>query len=69
MNNIGNLLYSYMLIPLNKLLHHVLDTMEPSPGSRPALQPVRTAVSPGVSDIRRRGYPRKPGQLSVGHGP
>jgi hypothetical protein len=65
MKNIGIWLYRYMAIHANRLRHlvwTVLDTTTPSPGYRPALQRVRTPVSPSVNDIRLRsdvlrGYP------------
>ena len=57
MKNIGIWLYRYIAIHTNKLLHHVwakLDAMRPCPMYRPALQRVRTSVSPSVDDLRRR---------------
>ena len=57
MKNIGIWLYRYMAIHVNHMLHHVLaglHAMTPSPVSRPALQRVRTPVSPSVNDIRLR---------------
>ena len=57
MKNLGIWLYRYMTIRMDHMLHHVstmLDAMAPSPMSRPALQRVRTSVSPSVNDIRLR---------------
>ena len=57
MKNLGIWLYRYMTMYMNHGLHHVLavlDALAPSPMSRPALQRVRTPVSPSVNDIRRR---------------
>jgi hypothetical protein len=57
MKNIGIWLYRYMAMYLNHVLHLVLtvpDAMTPPPVYRPALQRVRTPVSPGVNDIRLR---------------
>lgn len=57
MKNIGILLYRYMVIRMDHILHHVLtglDAMLPAPVSRPALQRVRTPVSPSLNDIRLR---------------
>jgi hypothetical protein len=57
MKQIGILLYRYMAIHMDHLLHHVLtalDAMMPALVSRPALQHVRTPVSPTLNDIRLR---------------
>ena len=57
MKNIGIWLYRYMAMHVNHVLHLVLtglDAMTPSPVYRPALQRVRTPVSPSVNDIRLR---------------
>ena len=57
MKNIGILLYRYMAIHVDHMRHHVwamLDAMMPAPVSRPALQRVRTPVSPSLNDIRLR---------------
>ena len=57
MKNIGIWLYRYMAIHVDHMLHHVLallDAMMPAPVSRPALQRVRTPVSPSLNDIRLR---------------
>jgi hypothetical protein len=57
MKNIGNLLYRYMAVHMDHIRHHVLamlDAMMPAPVSRPALQRVRTPVSPSLNDIRLR---------------
>ena len=57
MRNIGIWLYRYIAIHTNHALHHVwamLDAMTPSPVYRPALQCVRTPVSPNLSNIRLR---------------
>ena len=57
MKNIGIWLYRYMSIHMDHMLHHVLtmlDAMMPAPVSRPALQRVRTPVSPSLNDIRLR---------------
>jgi hypothetical protein len=57
MKNLGVLLYSYMAICIDHLLHYVmatLDALAPVPMYRPALQRVRTHVSPGASAIRLR---------------
>ena len=57
MRNIGIWLYRYMTIYVDHMWHHVLamlDAMMPAPVSRPALQHVRTPVSPSFNDIRLR---------------
>jgi hypothetical protein len=57
MKNIGIWLYHYMTIHMGRMRDHVLamlDALRPAPGSRPALQRVRTPVSPSVDDIRLR---------------
>jgi len=57
MKNIVFWLYRYMAIHMDHMLHHVLaplDAMMPDPVSRPALQRVRTPVSPHLNDIRLR---------------
>jgi hypothetical protein len=57
MKNLGVWLYRYMAIHVDYMLHHVLtvlDAMMPAPVSRPALQRVRTPVSPSLNDIRLR---------------
>jgi len=57
MKNLGIWLYRYMAIHVDHMLHHVLtvlDAMMPAPVSRPALQRVRTPVSPSLNDIRLR---------------
>jgi hypothetical protein len=57
MKNLGIWLYRYMAIHMNDGLHYVLAVLEalaPSPMSKPALQRVRTSVSPSVNDIRLR---------------
>jgi hypothetical protein len=57
MKNIGIWLYRYMAIHIDHMLYHVLtvlDAMMPVPVSRPALQRVRTPVSPSLNDIRLR---------------
>jgi hypothetical protein len=57
MKNLSIWLYRYMAIHVNHVLRHVLaglDTLAPSPPSRPAFQRVRTPVPPSISDIRLR---------------
>ena len=57
MKNISIWLYRHMAIHVDHILHHVLamlDAMMPAPVSRPALQRVRTPVSPSLNDIRLR---------------
>jgi len=57
MKKLGVWLYRYMAIRMGHMLHRVLamlDAMTPSPVSRPALQHVRTPVSPNLNDIRLR---------------
>jgi hypothetical protein len=57
MKNIGIWLYRYMAIHVDQTLHHLLallEAMMPAPVSRPALQRVRTPVSPRLNDIRLR---------------
>jgi hypothetical protein len=57
MKNISIWLYLYIAIHTNHILHDVLamlDAMTPSPIYRPALQRVRTPVSPNLNDIRLR---------------
>ena len=57
MKNLGIWLYRYIAIRMGHMLYHVsaiLDALAPSPVSRPALQRVRTPVSPSVNDIRLR---------------
>ena len=57
MKNIGVWLYRYITIHVNHMLDHVLamlDAMMPAPVARPALQRVRTPVSPNLNDIRLR---------------
>ena len=57
MKNIDIWLYLYIAIHMDHVLQHVwatLDAMMSAPVSRPALQRVRTSVSPNVNDIRRR---------------
>jgi hypothetical protein len=57
MKNIGIWLYRYMAIHMDHMRHHVLtmlDAIMPAPVSRPALQRVRTPVSPSLNDIRLR---------------
>jgi hypothetical protein len=57
MKNMGIWLYCHMAIHTDLMLHHmvtVLDAMMPAPVSRPALQRVRTPVSPSLNDIRLR---------------
>jgi hypothetical protein len=57
MKKIGIWLYRYMVIHVDHMLHHMLamlDAMMPAPVSRPALQRVRTPVSPSLNDIRHK---------------
>ena len=57
MEKLGIWLYRYIAMYANHALHHVLavlDSLAPSPVYRPALQCVRTPVSPSVNDIRLR---------------
>ena len=57
MKNIGIWLYRYMAIHMDRMRHHVLamlDAMIPALVPRPALQRVRTPVSPSLNDIRLR---------------
>ena len=57
MKNISIWLYRYMAIHVDHMRYHVLamlDAMMPAPVSRPALQRVRTPVSPSLNDIRFR---------------
>ena len=57
MKNIVIWLYRYMAIHMDHIQHHVLamlDAMMPTPVPRPALQRVRTPVSPSLNDIRLR---------------
>lgn len=57
MKNIGIWLYRYMAMHMDHMLYHVLaglDALLPAPVSRPALQRVRTPVSPSLNDIRLR---------------
>ena len=57
MKNIDVWLYRYIAIRANHVLTHVsamLGAMTPSPVYRPALQCVRTPMSPSIDDIRRR---------------
>jgi hypothetical protein len=57
MKNIGIWLYRHMAIHTDHMLHHVLTTLDalmPAPMPRPALQRVRTPVSPSLNDIRLR---------------
>ena len=57
MKNIDIWLYRYIAIHVDHMRHHVLamlDAMMPAPMSRPALQHVRTPVSPSLNDIRLR---------------
>ena len=57
MKNIGIWLYRYMAMYIDHMLHHMLamlDAMRPDPVPRPALQRVRTPVSPSLNDIRFR---------------
>jgi hypothetical protein len=57
MKNIDNWLYRYMAIHMDHMRHHMLamlDAMIPAPVSWPALQRVRTPVSPSLNDIRLR---------------
>jgi len=57
MRNLGILLYCYMAIYMSHVLHPVLamlNAVTSSPAYRPALQRVRTPVSPSVNDIRLR---------------
>ena len=57
MKNIGIWLYRYMAIHVDHILYHVLtvlDAMIPAPVPRPALQRVKTPVSPSLNDIRLR---------------
>jgi hypothetical protein len=57
MKNIGIWLYRYIAIHVNHMLHDVLamlEAMMSTPVSRPALQRVRTPVSPSLNDIRLR---------------
>ena len=57
MKNIGIWLYRYIAIHMDRMLHDVLamlDAMMPDLVSRPALQRVRTPMSPSLNDIRLR---------------
>jgi len=57
MKNIGIWLYRYMVMHVDHMRHHMLamlDAMRPDPVPRPALQRVRTPVSPSLDDIRFR---------------
>jgi hypothetical protein len=57
MKNIGVWLYRYIAIYVGHMRHHVLamlDARRPALVPRPALQRVRTPVSPNVDDIRLR---------------
>ena len=57
MKNIGIWLYRYIAIHMDHMLHDVLamlDAMRPDPVFRPALQRVRTPMSPSLNDIRLR---------------
>jgi len=57
MKSIGILLYLYMAMHVDHMLYHMLamlDAMRPDPVPRPALQRVRTPVSPSLNDIRFR---------------
>ena len=57
MKKVGIWLYRYMAIHVYHMRHHglaLLDAMMSSPVSRPALQRVRTPVSPSLNDIRLR---------------
>jgi hypothetical protein len=57
MKNIGIWLYRYMAIHVDHMRHHMLamlDARMPAPVSKPALQRVRTPVSPSLNDIRLR---------------
>jgi hypothetical protein len=57
MKNLGIWLYRYMAIHVDHMLHHMLamlDAMMSAPVPRPALQRVRTPVSPSLNDIRLR---------------
>jgi len=50
-------LYCYIAIHVDHMLHHalaMLDAMMSTPVSKPALQRVRTPVSPSLNDIRLR---------------
>ena len=57
MKNLGIWLYRYMAIHMHHMQRHawaMLDTLMPVPVYRPALQRVRTPVSPSINDIRLR---------------
>ena len=57
MKDLGIWLYRYMAMHMDHMLYHVLamlDAMMPAPVARPALQRVRTPVSPNLNDIRLR---------------
>jgi hypothetical protein len=57
MKNIGIWLYRYIAIHVDHILYRMLamlDARMPAPVSRPALQRVRTPVSPSLNDIRLR---------------
>jgi hypothetical protein len=57
MKNIGIWLYRYIVIHMDRMLHDMLamlDAMMPDSVSRPALQRVRTPMSPSLNDIRLR---------------
>ena len=57
MKNIGIWLYRYIAMRADHMRHHglaLLDAMLPALVSRPALQRVRTPVSPSLNDIRLR---------------
>ena len=51
MKNIGIWLYRYMAMHVGHILA-MLDAMLSDPVPRPALQRVRTSVSPSLSDVR-----------------
>lgn len=53
MKEISIWLYRYIAMYLHHMLA-MLDALQPDPAVRPALQRVRTSVSPSLNDIRRR---------------
>jgi hypothetical protein len=56
MRDIVDLLYRYIAIYASYVWYHMLAMLAaqvPSPGARPALQRVRTPVSPSLDDVRR----------------
>jgi hypothetical protein len=57
MKNIGIWLYRYIAIHMDHMLYYMLamlDARMPALVPRPALQRVRTPVSPSLNDIRLR---------------